>query len=143
MDSEALGQRILETLESRAAAARGFGVLNATERAVYFAYLARQAVGNGGFKYFYEDNETPVPEVVQGFRLLGFPAAADAFERTLEAFPGGAVPKTLIELHRLSLDFEPFSADEDVVAEVSYEALEASIGQYYQQHPTDFSIDIP
>ena len=47
MDFEGLGQRVLERLEHHAAVALGFHVFNATERAVYFGYRARQMVGNG------------------------------------------------------------------------------------------------
>jgi hypothetical protein len=143
MDFEGLGQRVLERLEHDAAVALGFHVLNATERAVYFAYRARQMVGNGGFKYFYEGAaETPVGEVIQGFRILGFDAAAEAFARTTSTFPGGRVPTKLLELHRLELDFGPFEADEEVVADVSYPAFEASVGRYYHKHRPDFSIEV-
>jgi hypothetical protein len=47
-----------------------------------------------------------------------------------------------MELHQLGLDFGPFEADEDVVAEVSYPAFEVSVGPYYHKYRPDFSTEI-
>jgi predicted RNA polymerase sigma factor len=83
--------------------------------------------------------------VAAAFRALGFAAAADACESTLEIFPDRTPPQDpqrRWEIIRRA-DFDPYRDRESIVYRVEFDALKSAIGAYIEQHPADFETVLP
>jgi hypothetical protein len=139
MDEETV-DRILDGLEARIAERNTLACLSEHERNIYLPYLALGKMSNGGFKYFFEDVEPSMTDVVHGFRTLGLGQVADACDRSLDAFPGRIVPSDIMVLHRMRPDFSRFDAERRIVLSVSFEQLKTRIGEYVSRLPTAFGI---
>jgi hypothetical protein len=83
--------------------------------------------------------------VAAAFRNLGFAAAADACERSLEIFIDRVPPQDPRRRREIisRTDFDQYDDCESVVFEIEFAALKSAIGAYIDQHPADFDTVLP
>jgi hypothetical protein len=99
---------------------------------------ARGIISNGGFKFFFEGPHD-LHGVAQGFRALGFDRAAAACEEVQSAiFPATPISTRQRQAILDEVDWERFESLEDVIFDVQWEDLVASIGKYVCAHPQAF-----
>lgn len=121
-----------------AASTRGLAALTARQRLVVTTWNARGIIGSGGFRHFLEGDLSLLP-VAEGFRALGFEAAALACERVMAAVK--AAPGLTEEARRAAVRAGAagaFEAEESAVFEVGGRALERAMGDFMRRHPRDF-----
>jgi hypothetical protein len=132
---------VQSTLEQLCAAAdeKGIDALTARQQLVVRTWSARGIVGNGGFRYFLEGS-APLQPVANGFRELGFPAAADACERVLATVVAqpGLTEAARREIARKALPEDVLLSESPAVYRISWEDLEAASGAFMRRNPRDF-----
>ena len=134
---DALTRRIYAICNS--ADEQGIEALPATQRAVVLAWAGRGIIGNGGFKYFYE-GQWRMAETAAAYRILGFPEAADACERSLDVFPKRQPPRDDEEREQFLGEESSnlFEELEKVVYALDWDSLKLAIGSYIESRPEAF-----
>jgi Domain of unknown function (DUF4375) len=122
-----------------AADEHGMDALSAPQRTIVLAWAAKGIIGNGGFKYFYE-GEWRGAELAQAYRALGFAAAAEACDRSLDAFPARQPPRDAARRYQYIAAGEDavFGDLEDAIFALEWSALELAIGEYMAKHVEEF-----
>jgi hypothetical protein len=123
----------------REAERRDIGALTPAQRTVVLAWGGRGILSNGGFKYFYEA-EWRGAELAAAYRTLGFPEAADACDRSLDAFPNREPPHDQAERWSHFTDEAKTLWDglTKPIYAVKWPDLQAAIGKYMEREAEEF-----
>jgi hypothetical protein len=126
---------LLKALGDRAEAS-GIEQLNEDERTALVPYWAYGRIGNGGFRYFFEQS-FPLADAARRFRRLGLLDIAAALERVVVAlFPDGMERRLGVRL--TTIDWETFRPELLIVLSLSWERLTTSIAEFVGTHPESF-----
>jgi hypothetical protein len=116
--------------------------LSDAKRHALLAWWARGIVGNGGLRYFYE-GASEGDEVAEAYEALWFPAAAEAFRKSLAIFPNGR-PHIIPELNWECLNesaAEFLEMIEDPIFEMGAD-LDAAVLAYLREHEPEFMAQV-
>lgn len=118
---------------------RGIESLTARQHLVVRTWNAHGVIGNGGFRFLLECG-LPLGPVADGYRTLGFGAAAAACERVMRVV--AAAPGVGLEARRAAAVEEPapngFLEEDRAIFGVEWDALDSAIGDFMRSHPRDF-----
>jgi hypothetical protein len=128
---------------------KGSQTLPVAKQSIILAFWTQGVVGNGGFRYFYEQSNDPISSA-NAFRHIGLHEAGAAIEESMRVFPPGTlegdykVRDTWMNGHRNELE-EAWDGPEGVImglANASPEGygdlLETQTLKYINEHLGEF-----